>query len=541
MEELTAAQLVEIDTAFWADTWKIKLIGNATFSLKDHEYQLEPLQSSKKRWCCRKATQGGWTEINVLTALHGLIYGKYPKGVLSLFPTTDSVLDFSKSRFNPLILANKEAIGKYVKVGGRGTDTVALKKIGNSFLYLRGARLTQKVGIGKDERDSASLRGIPVDRVDFDEVDFIEDAVIEKAKGRMGDSEVKEERYISNPIFPDSGIDKIFNLSDQRYLFRKCSCGTWMCAELSFPDCVHVRQDGTGFIACPKCGKEVGLQEVQWKPQKIENSDYMHGYHWSQLSSSRNDPAEILRDVQDPPLDNLADVYRLRLGLPYIAAEDRLTPNQVFSLCNLDTMPLAHKGPCAMGVDVGIPKYVVIGVRTGTEEFQILRMIRLSDWNDIHDIAQKFNVRSAVIDLYPYEDKVREFRAAESYRIFLSRYSDNAMHDATWNPDTGVVIVYRTGIFDKTHRLIDEGKIIIPRKCKEVKTFAAQVCAVGKVLETNEKTGNSVYRYRLIDSGGDHYRNALNYFILAAEGGKLARVGSRKNRQKFAKNDHAYV
>lgn len=540
MPDYDPTALAQVDPAYWAWMWKIQL-GSAIFSLEGREYQREPMQSKVRRLCCRKATQGGWTEINVLTALHGLIHNVYPKGILSLFPTTDNVLDFSKSRFNPLILANKEAIGKYVKVGGRGTDTAALKKIGQSFLYLRGARLSQKVGVGKDDKESAGLRGIPVDRVDFEEVDLIDDAVVQKAKGRMGDSALKQERYLSNPIFPDSGIDKIFNDSDQRYLFRKCLCGEWMCAELSFPECVHIRPDGTGFIACPKCGKEVGYQNCDWKPQKTENSDYMHGYHWSQLSSLHNDPAEILKDIQDPPLGNLADVYRLELGLPYIAAEDKLTVNQVYALCNQDMMHMSHKGPCAMGIDVGKIKHVIIGVRTGDERFQILKMIRLSEWNDIHDLARKFNVRSCVIDLYPYEDKVREFRSAETYRIFLSQYTDNAMHDATWNQDTGVVQVYRTGIFDKTHRLIDEGRLTIPRKCEEVKTFAAQACSAAKVLEVNDKTGNSVYRYRKIGSAGDHYRNALNYFILAASGAKLARVGARKNRQRVAKCEHAWA
>lgn len=539
MSNPTPTELASVDPAYWATMWKMQ-IGNAQFSLEDHEYQLEPLQSDSKRMCVRKGTQGGWTLIYVLRVLHGLLHGKYPQGVLYMFPTTDNVLDFSKSRFNPLIDANKEAIGRYIKKGGKGTDTAALKKVGKSFLYLRGARLSQKIGLVGDEMESTQTRSIPADMFVLDEVDLMSMAVVEKVRGRMGHSAVQEEVYLSNPTLPGCGIDVFFEQSDQRYLYRKCSCGTWMCADLSFPECVHVRENGTGFIACPKCDKEVGFQTCEWRPTKSENSDYMHGYQWSQLDSIFNDPYQIVKDIEDPPLDNLADVYRLKLGLPYVGAEDKLTTNQVFGLCNQDTMYPSHSGPCAMGVDVGKIKHVVIGVRKDHEQFQILKAARLSTWNDIHDLARKFNVKSCVIDIRPYEDMARAFQAAESYRIFLCEYSDNAMHDVVWNEKTKVVTAYRTGIFDKTHRLVDEAKLIIPRKGEEINEFVAQVCGAAKVAEINKRNGEAIYRYRKVGSAGDHYRNALNYFILAADGGKIARVGSRKNRQRVAKVECAW-
>lgn len=542
MTKPTPTELAIADPAYWATMWKMRL-GNAQFSLKDHEYQLEPLQSDAKRVCVRKATQGGWTMIYVLRVLHGLIHGKYPQGALYMFPTTDNVLDFSKSRFNPLIDANKEAIGKYITKtkGNRGTDTAALKKVGKSFLYLRGAKMSQKIGLVGDEMESTQTRSIPADMFVLDEVDLMDMIVIEKVRGRMKHSLVQEEVFLSNPTLPGHGIDTMFSASDQRYLQRKCSCGTWMCADETFPECVHVRQDGTGYIACPKCGKEVGFRTCEWVPNKSENSDYMHGYQWSQLNSVFNDPYQIVKDIEDPPLGNLADVYRLQLGLPYVAAEDKLTTNQVFALCNQDTMYSSHAGPCAMGVDVGKIKHVIIGIKTGNEQFQILKTARLSTWNDIHDLARKFNVKSAVIDIRPYEDSARAFQAAEPYRLFLCQYSENPMQDAVWNNKTNTVMVYRTGIFDKTHRLIDEAKFTIPRKGKEIIEFVTQVCGTAKVAEIHKRTGDAIYRYRPVGSAGDHYRNALNYFTLAAATGAIARVGGSARRQKVAVNEGAWV
>lgn len=537
MTDLTPSDIQIVSPGYWASFNEIKL-QTGVYSMKNHEYLIEPMDNDSRRECCMKGTQGGYTEKEVLRSLHGMRYGHYPQGVLYMFPTTDDVVEFSKSRFNPLILANRTVIGKYVKK----TDTASLKKINEAFLYLRGARLSQKVGPNSDVDESSKLRGIPVDKVVFDELDLMSDEVRTKAIGRMGHSLVKEERYLSNPTIPDFGIDKMYQMSDQRHWFRRCTCcNTWTCAELSFPDCVKIRNDGSGYIGCSKCGKEVkiwnGDGTGEWVPAQRENTDYMRGYQWSQLTSVFSDPAEILSEYINPPDGNLGDVVRLRLGLPYIAAEDRLTVSGVLACCGPDLSLYSHQGPCAMGVDVGKIKHVIIGIRTGKERYEILKTVKVSEWEDIHDLAKKFNVRSAVIDIRPYEDMARSFQKAEKYRIYLCEYVENATWESRFDEHTKVVKVYRTGIFDRSHRVISEERLKIPRNCPEIKEFAVQVCNTAKVLETNKRTGTSVYRYKKL--GPEHFRNALNYFLLAASGGKVAKVStSNNNRPKKVINEY---
>lgn len=536
--DLTPEQIASADAAYWAIFSKIKLQAGE-FSFVNHEYQQEPLQSTARRRCCMKATQGGWTEIEVLRVLHGLIYGIYRRGVLYMFPTNDDVGDFSKSRFNPLIAANREAIGKYVKGGGtKGTDTTYLKKVCDAFLYLRGARLTQSTGIG--EKESSRMRSIPADVCVFDELDLMDMDVVAKALGRMHASDKQHEVYISNPTLPEYGIDSIFQKSDQRYLHIKCPhCNEYTCAALEFPECVKLRENGTGYIECKKCGRELVNRTIgEWVPSERDNTDYMEGWHWSQLNSAMNDPAEILRDFNDPPQGNIGDVYRLRLGFPYVATEDRLTASTVLGRCDRNAMPTSHVGQCAMGVDIGKTKHIVIGIRTGNDTYQLVKVIRVSKWTDIHDLARKYNVKSAVIDIRPYEDEARSFQKAEKgqMRTFLCEYSENTTLGTIYNDHTGIVKVNRTEICDHSHRVISEEKLTIPRRCDEINEFAKQMSNMAKVLETNKKTGTQIYRYRKVGSGGDHYRHALNYFLLAASGGKIARAGRREHRQKFTKN-----
>ena len=130
---LTPEQIASVDCGYWAVTNKIKL-QSGVFSFKTREYQMEPLASTARRICYMKATQRGITEIEVLRSLHGLIYGRYKRGVGYYMPSNDDVQEFGKSRFNPLIQSNPHAIGRYVKsTRKKGTDTAGLKKIGDSF------------------------------------------------------------------------------------------------------------------------------------------------------------------------------------------------------------------------------------------------------------------------------------------------------------------------------------------------------------------------------------------------------------------------
>lgn len=548
MTDLTPTDIASVSPGYWADLNEIRLQARK-FSFDGHRFQKEPMEYKGRRLCYEKAAQSfGATTIEGLKDLWGMIEGvhpKYPNGVAHIFPTQDEVNEFSKFFFNPLIRNNRIAIGKYV----RDTDTASLKKVRDSFLYLRGGRLSQKIG-DTDEDTSSKTAGFTIDRVVYDEIDFMDSAVIEKFKGRMYHSSIQEEVYLGNPSHEDHGIDVVFKQSDQRYWFRKCSCGEWTCAEKSFPECIKIRSDGTGYVGCNKCGKEVliwaGEGTGEWVPDFPDNSNYMHGYHLSRLTNIYTDPADVLRDFENPPNGNLADVYRLQLGRAYSSESDKLRKSTVLACCGPDLMGSSHSGPCAMGVDIGMVKHVVIGVRIDNDRYEIVKVAKIKEDNlgKVHDLAKRFNVKSAVMDMKPERDLVSQFQKQESYRISLCDYSDTMIQETIWNDKTGIVRVHRTSIFDATHRLIRDGQLILPRQTPDIEQFAVQCCNCARFEEKNKRTKQTVFRYR--DTGdkkiGAHFRNALNYFLLAASGWKIGRVGSKyQNRQKVADNSYARV
>ena len=537
-------KLMQVDAGRWAISHSIRLQAGM-FTFNGFEYQVEPMSSNSRRLCYLKARQSFGATINeVLKDLHGMIMGVYKLGVAHIFPTNDEVSEFSKSIFKPLIANNKASIGKYVKNVAGGTDTTSLKKVRDAMLWLRGARLSQKVG-DTVESTSSKTAGFSCDKVVFDEVDFMDSEAVVKYIHSMGMSPHQHEVYLGNPSHEDYGIDLIFKQSDQRYWFRKCSCGHWTCAEKSFPQCVKIRPDRTGYVGCDKCGKEVpvwaGKGSAQWVPDYPSKSDYMHGYMASQLITPFNDPAEILEDFVNPPFGNLADIYRLRLGRAYSNRDEKLRVRDVLACCGSDAPAPSHEGPCAMGVDVGKVKHVVIGTRVDNKRFEVVRACKVESWQEIADLAKKYHVKSDVVDIRPYEDEARAYQEASNHKTFLCEYSDTQVTDALFNDNTGVVKVHRTGIFDQTHRLIANGDIRLPRQCPEVDEFARQCCNCAKFEEKDKRRGIIVYRYRPTGDRQEHFRNALNYFILAASGWRVGTVGGAKNRQTVADNNYARV
>ena len=531
----------QLNTATWAEVNEIKLANGQMFSFKNREYQYEPMGLKAPAVCYMKGSGGGFSEIEILKTIHGMSTQRYPQGVAYYFPNDTVMQVYVKSRFNPLFKDNKFLSG-IMKTGsvksGKTSDAADFKRIGDANLFLRGANT---------QMSEANVIGIQVDRVVLDEIDQMDTDVIDKIMGRMGNAAVdgivgkREIVYIANPSDEDRGIDVFWKKSDQRFWYRECKCGHNHCAEKEFPLCIGEYPNGRGFIACKKCGDPLPIAPGHWEADHHEVKDLV-GYHWSHLTSVYYDPMDILRRFEDPPNDNLAAVMRFDLGRPFSSATDRLQKSTVFSCCGHDSQMLNHSGPCAMGVDVGKVKHVVIGIKTGNETYEILRVAQVKSFEEIHDLAIKYNVKSAVVDIRPYEDEARQFQKTERYKVFLCEYTESPVSEASFNENTGVVKSYRTGIFDATHRLFTNGNVVLPRQCPDIIEFAEQCC--NTVKTPDDKKGQLVYRYQKIEGRNhqeEHYRNALNYFLLAARGHRINTVNKYKTKQRQLNADFNYA
>jgi hypothetical protein len=171
-----------------------------------------------------------------------------------------------------------------------------------------------------------------------------------------------------------------------------------------------------------------------------------------------------------------------------------------------------------MGVDVGAMLNVVIAERPTRNTLRVVKVCRVSTFNDLHDLARDFNVRSAVIDLKPEIRKVREFQKEETFSVFACDYVETRTSMTHWDEKDLVIKCNRTEICDATHELVTErGRLVLPRRNTELNTFATQLTHMAKVLEEDDASGSRIYRYKGKVGGPDDYRHALNYCLLASE------------------------
>ena len=542
-------KLCQADAGYWAITNNLRLANNNTFTFRDRPYLKEPMACDDEVAGAMKATGGGFSEcMGILPSLHGMIYSKYPQGVGYFFPTDTDMQDYVKSRFNPVIQANREAIGKYIKHGAKGTDSAGLKRIGSSNLFLRGSTLSP--GDEGDAKKSIKMTAIQFDRLVVDEIDQVDSDAISKMRGRMGNAAIygvpgkREERYIANPSDEDRGVDLYWQKSNQERWNSLCLfCETLTDTLREFMNdpekSIGFYEDGKGYMKCSKCGKPLRFNDGQYIPDcpSVKNLRF---FQWHHLASVYHDPARILRDFRNPPEGNLGDVYRLDLGLAYSSKDEKLRKDVVLSCCGNDGMPERHSGPCAMGVDNDDGKHIVIGIRTGNDRYEIVKVARVDNFGEVHDLAKKYNVQFAVVDLRPNADSAREFQKTERFKVFLNEYTESPLSDAFFNEETGVIKSYRTGIFDTSHRVISNGQVRLPRQCKPIEDFAQQCCNCVKSKEIDKKRGQVVYRYKKTGNGNDHYRNALNYFILAANRTRKVlafKTSDFKQELQFVTND----
>ena len=496
-----------MDVITWAES--LKLDGRP-FRLQGHEYQRDMLTDDAPRQVFLKGAQVGVTSIQMVKTLHGLISGRYPQGVLYLFPSLGDVQDFSRGRFNPLINDN-EAISRHVQ----DTDTMGIKRIGGSMLYMRGARSTSKAGGFK--RSSTALKSVPADRLILDERDEMADDMVDLARERLSHSEVKEEVHLSTPTIPDYGVDKLFQGSDQRHWFIRCGkCGGETCLEIEFPACLEELADGRVIRLCQRCkDSEIHPRNGFWKALYPDKAKDMVGWRISQLNSIYVDPGEVLRLYMDPPNGNMTEVMNSKLAAAHIAAENRLSPSEILALCGDQSIAEGDDGPCFLGADIGNLIHCVIGKKHPDRGAEIVYIGTFLDWAHLGTLMRRFNVQRAVIDAMPEIRLSREFARSHGGKAFGCFYSEHQKGSFAWNEKERTVTANRTESMDSSHNEISAGNVLLPALCDTVHEFSRHCSNVARVLQSDHDTGATRYVY--IKTGPDHFRHAINYMFMALQ------------------------
>lgn len=490
-----------------------------------HPYLVEIHQNEARRLVIYKASQLGASEYLVSYAIHGA--DQRGANVLYIFPTKQHVYDFSSTRVGPAI-----EVSQYLKRLVVGTDRVTLKRVGNRFLYFRGAK------VSPDGR-APQLKSVPADILIFDEIDEMDPRAKPIGRKRLGHSLIAEERLVSTPTYHNVGVHFEWKLTDQREWHVRCQhCGEWQPLTidqivtewdaLGRPVAWHGQDEGRAWIACRKCGREVDrLGPGEWVARHPGRD--VVGYHPTQLFSYTSDLLEIVKELNTTDETKRKEAFNQRLGQPYTPRGGQLTDE----VLDGGRREYAH-GPVPgertyMGVDVGKVHNVVIrgrvNRRTGERPQRFAGEVET--FEEIGRLMRRYNVRTMVIDALPETTKARELQADFEGRVWLAYYVNQRVGSKKEDPiqldeDEGVVNLDRTrtlddmmaGVMDAAH---DLGGLTLPANARELPSYYDQMKAPVRVKEEGPH-GEKVARY--INTGGDegdHFAHAENYCNVATQ------------------------
>lgn len=509
-------KLIQVSPWAWAHFNQIQL-HSGQWTSANHEYQVDLLNSNALIEYWKKGSQMGFTEVAIIWGSHGCLFGKFPVGLGVIFPTVDSVMKYSKERWGPMIALNYEALGRYISV-----DSVEQKKIGRSMINFRGAKSTHTIEDSK--KSSVGAKQFRADALIFDEKDEMEPNMVSMFFKRLGHAEadnVKGRSYIralSTPSIPGWGIERDYEDTTQHVWMIKCpTCNKETCLDLTFPDCLHQKSNGSVIILCPGCRRtELNPRTGYWVAQ-YPGRDKV-GRWISRLNTVYADLKMIMDCYQYPQKyeGGLQELYNSELARGYVASENKMEPEDVYQCCSWDALQASHKGPTAVGVDIGKYLHVTVGIRPNEESLKVIYMARVTDIKDVYEICQRFNAGCVILDLDPETRTVRRFQDALDIPVWLCDEQGTRKKPEGWDDAEMILSVNRTEACDMVVQKVREsGHIILPRRCDEVDIFARELSNICKVREEEKLTGSVKFKWKKL--GDDHYFHSLLFCIYASD------------------------
>ena len=487
------------------------------YSFKKHEYQIEFIDDPHKIVAAKKCAQVGFTEVLMRWMLCFLVQHQGSQTIFTQ-PTDGEVGKFAKSRLDILF----EACPIIGRLGTGGIDSAYLKRIGTSFLNLRGTFGTK------------AAISVPSDANVYDEIDFSNPRVLSQFKSRLQHSDYKYERLISTPTIPDYGISAVYDKSDQKRIDLKCShCGHHQF--LTFqenmrllkgskllpvdPDTMNLfvaaPWEYSATIVCSRCEKQVDRSWAyrEWVasfPERAYDLETgISGYMISQLDVEFVHPVNILK-ASDPRFpegySKEQDFVNFVLGDSFTGSDGTRIDEETAKMATVILEVVNRATGTFIGIDLGMTCHVVVikelfGVLTVLKAFTISH----EELEDFVEVIQQFGARYTISDALPYTSTVTKIaKSVNNFKIcYFSGKKEYTLEKIR-------VLAERTQFLDTVVGGLTKDLIKVTDKVDD--DFWAHCQNLVRVKQEDEY-GTITFKY--VKVGPDHYAFALGYALLA--------------------------
>lgn len=273
--------------------------------------------------CCMKCAQIGFTTYEILKSAHECKNDAID--ILYVLPTADDVKRFSGGKTNKII-AHNPALQEWTK----DKDSIEQKQFGLNTIYYQGSWT-----------DRAALM-ITAKKLIVDEYDRCKPEIVEMYDSRLQSIANPKKAFFSNPSKPDFGVDKFYQLSDQKKWHITHSCGAQYVMDET---CINYKAE---IYQCPACKGEITDEERRMGDWIATSKGEWSGYWiplWIAPWMPANKIAQMKREKTPEYFANFV------AGLPYLNTNDALSI-QMLEKCLLDKVN-TQEGRIIIGVDTG--------------------------------------------------------------------------------------------------------------------------------------------------------------------------------------------
>lgn len=502
---------------------------------KHRPWQVQILNDNHPDKVIQKSRQLGLSEVGISEFIWFLDVHPDTKGMYT-FPRDNQMKDFSNTRVTP-IFEESEYLQELIQKDG--VDNVALKQIGNSYLFMRSAW------------GGALGEGVDIDILGFDEYDRMKDNVELSFQEGLKSSRYGWLRRWSTPTIPGRGINLLYDKSDQqRYVWTCEHCGEKQFLTIEDnviqikPNGVNYAtqeiEDGTFIIGCKKCKKELNRWGVgEWVSFSSQYKE-RRGYFISQLDALWISADDIMRRQFSYPSKQL--FYNYVIGMPYASEGMLITDEDIRASIRL-TGEVKSRTPTY--------PMIVAGIDWGTMNWMIILGIKNDGNIDILDIywARDNPVKplepvghfAAILRAYDpnliiadsgYGADRNAFLFTQFPRAFYSCYWTTVKDAASkvkfldnWNESSHEVTVDKTVKMSRALHMIKGRLIGVFPWNEKVEVFTKHLKNV-RIMD--EESGGQIYQIAT-RIGDDHLACCLAYALIGVD--KLTKYGTSKNNQ----------
>ena len=505
--------LDKISIHSFIQTNQIKTESGKMLDFHTHRYLFDIYRDNSPLLCCLKAGQIGFSTMAIMKTIWLAYYKKMRIGYV--LPTADMSQKFVGSKVNPIIQQNP-----ILQTWMRDKDAIEQKQVGLGFIHYLGAQ-TPTAGIM-----------LTMDMLILDEYDKAPQSILEVFNSRLQHSIYKWKWIFSNPTVPDFGVDKSWNMSDQKKWHIKHNCGKIYVLDES---CIDYQQEK--FI-CPHCKGEID-DENRRMGEWIKTAEGEWSGYWIPLWVNPMISAKTICEYKKTSTKEY--FYNFVAGLPYINTADMLSQQILES--NLVNQVNAQEGRIIIGVDTGKDIYYTLTNKDGIFYYGYCPSVAnnpnpvsgYDPYDELDKLLQRYPRSVMVADQGGDLIGIEKLRAKYRGRVYLCMFTKETrnLQIIKWaeNDEDGKVSVDRNRMIQSVVDEFKEQRFPIWGKLADWQEYFNHWLNIYRIKEVVGEENDPQYGWRWVwkRKGPDHWAMATVY----------ARVGLDRFAQDLAQIVHA--